>query len=316
MRSQFVCLFIFLFSTSCFQRRTSEPLTAAERICGKFNNDKSQDALIQCLRTLPHQNIKKDPLIKKYIETHHAYISVTSSPERLGKLKTTLSTIDESLFDIIFVVLPLRYKNKEEYSEIDIKNIKDFSDKVQVIRPEVDLGPVTKIIPTIEYVKTLDPKGIVVSIDDDIGYSIGTFGELLKAIIQSPYPIVAGTVGQEASYWNITSVKNVFANKCIPNKGPCDILEGFGAIAYVAGTVPVENIKAFSKVSRVCKLGDDVVISYAMGLAKIERRKIRNQFTAGISAFTFGFQEDALHNQNDYFDSYRQCVLDIESKYK
>ena len=80
----------------------------------------------------------------------------------------------------------------------------------------------------------------------------------------------------------------------------CDVIEGFGAIAYRAGLVDVDLMKQLSDkthFSKDCFASDDLVISFSLALSGVDRLKVRNTYlsTDNIVQFDYGFEGDALH---------------------
>ncbi len=303
--------FFFSFILSCGKERSN--LASAENKCSQYNTGKNDSELIKCMRGLPREDILKDDFIQKYLQEHPAYVSLTTSPQRIRKIFPTLETIDQDIVTKIFVTLPMKYKDLEEYPQEEIHKLEKFSSKIEIIRPQKDLGPISKMLFAIEHVQEIDPLSIVISIDDDQIYSTGMFGQMIKAVIKSPTTIAAGYHGQAASFWNLHSKHaGIFEYKCIIND-TCDIIEGFTSIAYIAGSVPTKDLRKFNEASKYCKLGDDVVINYTLGLHGIKRKMVQNDFTGGTLALGYGFQEDALHRQNDYKQSYQWCIEAIEA---
>ncbi len=281
--------------------------------CEPHNSPDHVNSLIQCLRRNPPQDIRKIESVKNYLDHHKVYVSLTSSPQRLHLIETVLKTIDLDLVSEILLTLPMKYKNTDAYADPLPTNIVNFP-KVKILRPPTDLGPLSKIVPAIEYVQKIDPQSIVISIDDDIGYPVGIFSELVRFITQNQDKKikVVGGIGQKASFWHLQP-KNIKFLEICRTSGYCDVVEGFGAIAYVVGAIPTQKMIDFSKASSKCKLGDDIVINYALHISGVGRYRIREKYFKEIVPLYYGFMEDALHQQNDYKLSYQQCIEAIES---
>lgn len=292
MTKLYVVLFIVLIA-SC---EKNTPVTAS-------------DAVLSKLRAQDREDVRRITEVGAYLEKHPVYVSLTTSPERLPKILPVLKTIDLSLVSEILLVLPKRFRNTEKYPEPLPDEIVKFP-KLKVLRPEFDFGPISKLIPSVEYAKAKDPKAIVMTMDDDTGAPIGIFGQLLKRIITSKKTIAVGSRGGASGDFNIQS--KVFANRCEEN-GPCDMIEGYGVNAFLVESVPVDDMKKLSQKSSKCRLGDDVVINYALAKHGVERQRVTNKFVGSIVSFDFGFGADALHRQNDYKVSYNECVQAMET---
>ena len=95
------------------------------------------------------------------------YISLTTSPSRIKNVHKVLLHIHPGLYDAIEVHLPKQYKpTGETYGACPML---ESIPKLKIIRHEVDLGPITKMIHAIKNHKAED--AIVISIDDDIALS-------------------------------------------------------------------------------------------------------------------------------------------------
>ncbi len=243
--------------------------------------------------------------IKKYLEDHKVYLSLTTSPKRIDKIEFLLKPLHLELIEKIYLALPQEYgRTKEKYT--DLSNIKDIP-KLEIIRIEKDLGPLTKIAPAVEHVlkKTGDKDAIVISIDDDTGYPNSAIPELIKQTILKEKTVIAGS-SQNLIYWSIDSErwpeeKFVDDDKNCENNNYCHVVEGFGMIAYRAGYLNTEKMKELALANKKCYLSDDLVISYVLAKSKIKKFKISNEYfsLSKINQLSYGFEEDALHRTNE-----------------
>ena len=259
---------------------------------------------MSCLRHGEQVDIRSNAAVKNYLHDHKIYVSLTTSPERLKHISTILRAVDLDLVSGIFVVLPEKFKNKDPYPDPLPNDLVNFP-KTTILRPSTDMGPATKIVPAIEYVN-IDSLSIVISVDDDTVYPVGIFGALASFLIEH-HAKVAGGIGGPSGAWHLHSTKVSFRDFC-EMEDFCDVLEGFGAIAYVAEAFPVQMVKKFVEASRECKLGDDIVINYAFERNGIERFKIHPKYFLGLVQLYYGFGADSLHQQNTYRTSYQNCV--------
>lgn len=112
-------------------------------------------------------------------------VSFTTSPSRLYRVEPVIRSILDQDYSVhaIEINLPDKYKNKEDYVIPDFLSPDNpkKDPKVSVIRTGRDIGPSSKVIPTlIRYKDTLDV--YVVSIDDDHIYPKNVVSTLVKGL--------------------------------------------------------------------------------------------------------------------------------------
>lgn len=264
----------------------------------------------------PKRVISNNPLLQKvtdFLLDHKVYISLTSSPSRLPKLHYMLETLDLENVEKVLIALPKRYgRNDEGYADTDIDAL-NASSKVEVIRIERDLGPITKLIPAVQYAESED---IIITVDDDIGYHTGMVNELIIASIMNDNTVVGGS-GQDLGFWNIPyfSWPHNDDSDSICGDGTissCHIIEGFAAVAYRPKYVDAEFMITLGEMNPYCFVSDDMVISYVLSLNGIRRKMISTQFYHRdhfAQAFMYGMGEDALHNGGGFVDN---MAIEIE----
>lgn len=129
-------------------------------------------------------------------------VSFTTSPSRLYRVEPVIKSILNQDYNVssIEINLPDKYKNKEEYvipDFLDSKNYERFIDpKVYIIRTGRDIGPSSKIIPTLLRYKD-DSDAYVVSIDDDHIYPNNLISTLVKGLHLYGPKAVYGIGGQD-----------------------------------------------------------------------------------------------------------------------
>lgn len=241
------------------------------------------------------RNLLNNKKVLRYIRNHGVYVSLTSSPMRLSKITTVLGMIDSPLIKKIFVCLPEKYRNKKTYKKTDIKKIECFSNKVEIIRIKKDIGPVTKILPAIQKVK--DRNAIVISLDDDIGYPRSLIPELIYSSVQYPNIISTGAGFIFGDYPNSDINRKIWIQPRTPRYPYVDIVEGWGGIAYKPKFFDTKLLKKLNSLSTVCKLSDDLTLSYMLAKKKIKRKEIRNSYYNRdlLYPFEYGLGADALH---------------------
>jgi hypothetical protein len=259
------------------------------------------------LRNLPKRNIDADIEVSDYLKKHPVYISLTTSPKRLSKLTHVLETLDLDHVTHILINLPQEFGR--DGSEYDIPAELLKFPKVKIIRTPVDYGPITKLIPGIEYARKKDKDSLVITIDDDVGYPSGMVSELIYNSVKYKNSVITGS-GQDSKFWDLgagspsrglPSIGKNTGNNC-SNTDPtsyCDVVEGFGSIAYRAGQVDTDMmLKLADKgFSRDCFASDDLIISFALAISGVQKIKVRNDYlhVDTLIPFDYGFDEDALH---------------------
>lgn len=120
-----------------------------------------------------------------------SYISFTTIPSRLkhpwmfNNIKNRLKIIDDDS-QLILNVPDKSLKNIKYEIPKNIKNL--TSKKFYINKCGKDLGPITKIIPTIKLDKISD-KSIIIICDDDIKYKKNVFKILKKSVLNHPHGI-------------------------------------------------------------------------------------------------------------------------------
>lgn len=231
-----------------------------------------------------------------YVNKHKVYITMTTSPTRLKRIVAVLATLDLSYVDRINVVLPKKYgRNNEEYNKVDISNISKFP-KVNIIRIDKDYGPITKMLPTLEQVK--DPKTIIISIDDDVGYSLSMINDLIfNKVVVYPDSVLTSMEGMilhdyldlKGGIWPIDEA---------PVKPYGDLVEGWTGVCYTKDLVTqkcLNEMKEIGQLSKDCFFSDDLVISYVLVKNNIKIVRLPDsEYNGMVVSYKYGLGEDAL----------------------
>lgn len=279
--------------------------------------------------SLPVRDISQDSEVRDYLQKHRVYISLTSDPDRLKILPLMINILDTENVHEIHINLPRKYRNEISYKLEEIRNVEKSNSKVRVFRPPKDLGPVTKILPTLKRIK--DPEAIIISIDDDIVYPYGLINEMIYQKIKYPDQIITGH-GFTFGYYGKTSTRQGFNIKnrhtWWPQKSQhypyVDIAEGFGSITYKKSLVDLNLLENLNSLSKLCKLSDDLTINYTLAQCNIRRRFINNKYAPNIYIHPLVIgEEKGLHvqtppksfwNYNVY--KYVECLKNIKQYLK
>lgn len=94
-------------------------------------------------------------------------ISLTTIPSRIGRICRVVNSLIDQTSPADEIVLAIPAHSRRERVEYRIPNSLTSSSAVTIIRCD-DLGPATKLLPTLE--REQDPQSLVVAVDDDTVY--------------------------------------------------------------------------------------------------------------------------------------------------
>ena len=251
--------------------------------------------------------IKKIPII----------VSLTTSPKRINNIKIVIDQILNQTIppDYIYLNLPKVFKRTGE----TFKDIPNF-----LIHPKIkikfveDIGPITKILPTLQ--DNLHDDTLVISIDDDIYYGNNMIEVLCKLHNKFPNTVINGS-NMNIYIYTLSNLLNFLKINNIILYEDERFVEGFAAVAYPYKLF--KDIKINMDLPKVCYFSDDFIISNYLDNKKIPIIKIHNNFIIPayiIKALNFGFKYDALHkgggvkikeskNHDVHPDNYRECAI-------
>lgn len=271
------------------------------------------------------RDLVADDKVQDYLRQHKVYVSLTTSPIRLRKITTMLSIVIRCPYvDKVVITLPLLYRNKEPYDEKDIEFVKSLDYRIRIKRIKTDIGPITKILPFLQSVP--DDDAIVISLDDDIGYPISLFNELIYYSVHKPNVIHTGAGFIFGDYDNSDINRKYWPQRRAPVSPYKDIVEGWGGIAYKKRFVDFDLLYTLNSSSNVCKLSDDLTISLVLTQKGIKKREIDDEYYDRdmLFPFNYGLQEDALHRgsgvdsksdctEHDInMEKYKKCIKSLE----
>ncbi len=218
-----------------------------------------------------------------------------------------LETLDLSHVDQVFLNLPLKFgRNGESY---DIPSDLFNHEKLTILRLDIDDGPATKILPTIDFLrKRGEDNALVISVDDDIAYPAGLVDEFIFASVKLEkalgQPVMVGLSGQDLNFWGLDS-KHVFTKGSRPSyrySGGLlairrQVLEGYGAVGYRASLLNTERVRQLSHMDKAALMSDDITIALATEEQHVPKFRIQSRFAdqAQMLEFPYGKLSDALH---------------------
>ncbi|MEN9536869.1 MAG: hypothetical protein RLZZ178_866 [Verrucomicrobiota bacterium] len=186
-------------------------------------------------------------------------VSLTTSPARLAELEPVLASLTSGQTrrpDEIHLNLPWRFlRTGEGYVLPEFLSRYD----VKVFRTP-DMGPATKLIPTLE--RVTDPETWIMTVDDDVRHLPQAVATLEDAAAAAPG---AAHGFSDYALWR----------KWKPGE-PVDILAGFGGCLYRRGFFGPDFPAYFEALSgnRPCFFQDDVVLSNYLARRGIPRHRV------------------------------------------
>jgi hypothetical protein len=219
-------------------------------------------------------------------------VSLTSSPGRIDKVLPTLLTIknQDPPPERIIINLPARYRNSETYPEIAT----EITDIAHINWIPEDLGPLTKLAPTIDLIP-VDEDIYILTIDDDILYMPHTV-ELYNRML--PILKIPSAMGLSGFVYHSKVIVPMFGVHNV------HVIEGYASVLYHRSFFK----GAWKTYIDVClknsdlKLSDDLIISNWLALQKINRLQVaapwvnRKLMHEQGSILEYGDKTDALHN--------------------
>ena len=237
-------------------------------------------------------------------EPKKTYISMTTSPDRLLTVDVLLNELREYILSDevskVYIHIPRLYRNRTAYPADKMRELRElfrrskndkedpgFDGKVEFNEIDFDLGPITKIAPAKAKIcnqpenkkaRICNPQAkasddvFVISIDDDYTYRQDYLGHLVDGIKMPENSLVSVIAYKTGSIKN-WGIKRGSAGQRFPNvQGSVDMVEGWGSIIYRARDIDDELMRRLSQVSLECRLSDDLVISYVMGINQKMRK--------------------------------------------
>lgn len=211
--------------------------------------------------------------------------SLTTLPNRITRIKNALDSIVDQV-DSIEINIP--YKCKRTNEDYIIPEWLESYPKLTIFREE-DIGPLTKIVPTL---KRHQDKYII-SIDDDVNYT----------------PTIVQDLKRACGINQVSSASGILINnKTYSQSKSCNVsaLEGFAGIMYPPRIY--QNFEYFEKTNTNidCYLSDDVILSNWLvnqGLRLyMVSCPVPKQFAFGL------VDRKALHSQNNMKQRYIRVV--------
>jgi hypothetical protein len=93
-------------------------------------------------------------------------LSMTTSPTRISSVYNIVQLLHPALYDEVHVNVPKVYGRTGAGYEVPLELT--FHEKIKVFVIEKDLGPITKLVPTIERLQKRHESFVCITLDDDV----------------------------------------------------------------------------------------------------------------------------------------------------
>ena len=263
-----------------------------------FGYERAEQRRTARLASYPRRKLAHSDRAFTYLKTHPVYVSVTTSPKRIGYLPKVIKSLDLTYVTEVIVAIPRRFGRTDE--PYNIPEELTALPKVRVLTVEDDLGPLTKFLPAAEKLAKRSDDPLLITIDDDMIYPAGMINELIGSAAEFPNAAVGG-VGAPLSLWKLDSIRteagpNYFWGEDIAFRS-VDILEGYAAVGYPVKKVPLGLLRQWVKIDDDCRYSDDLLLSMALRQGRVRRYEISSQYydRSYIYHMPHGQLADALH---------------------
>lgn len=268
---------------------------------------------LQEAHSMPPKMLGGHYLEKKFLREHRVYVSVTTSPKRLGLLPYAIESLDLTHVESVFVVIPERFSRDASVSTIPPRLLEN--PKIRIMYTADDAGPIGKMLVASEYLRQVDPTAYVIAVDDDVCYVGGLVNDLIAQAVLDPHAVHAARITR---FTEGPELPSVF--------GP--LIEGVGGTMYPVEVLNLERLRSLSQVdkntSKVCYLSDDLLFSFlfvvdgievfpAPGRAGVPLHFVNLPSQYGPEAMWAGggIQEAGFTEVNDY--KFGQCLAFLAS---
>lgn len=224
---------------------------------------------------------------------------MTTSPTRILMLRETIESIMEQTVipDIIILNIPYIFKRTgERYTNIPGYLLSN--DRVLINRCE-DIGPATKILPTIDLVN--NDNDTIISIDDDIVYCPTFIETLVEKSREFPNSAITGSSFVYSTEYNYKNNELYYDS---------EVAEGFAGILYKKWFLSNwQHDIDIDSLPKICYVSDDIMLSNLLKKRGINIVLLRIKETC-LKILDHGLENDALHKlgSDDPEIRYKPCV--------
>jgi hypothetical protein len=195
-------------------------------------------------------------------------VSLTTIPERLWKGLPEIcidSILKQSIRpDYIIINIPEISKKGEPYCKDKAIALEILSPLVKVQYGVKDIGPITKMIPTLNFLKSQNiDNAQIILVDDDCIYDPIMIEILIKTKTKKPHELVIGTAGRikERNKLEFVGITN-YDSLIIEDHIYVDIIETFAGVMYDYKLFKDLNFEEWiSTLPDYVMLADDIILS-------------------------------------------------------
>lgn len=228
-------------------------------------------------------------------------VSLTTTPYRIDKIQATLDSMLQQSVKPDKIYLNIPYYLKRDNLEYKIPGWLQNYPGINIVRTE-DYGPITKLLPTLQYEQ--DPQTIIITIDDDVWYPKHVVRDLvdfmLKTKNSAATPVhISFALNADLQFTNI-KYKYQHASKT-------RLVIGAAGVAYRRSFFAGDFAPTITNLPNTCKLSDDLIISLYLASKRIDIQQVANaSLHPLITPFTYKqlpyrFSESALSFKNGVF---------------
>ncbi len=236
-------------------------------------------------------------------------VTLTTVPHRIHLINDTIKSIlDQTLQpNMIYINLPKIFNRHPEKTTFDI--IPNFLiNNLIKINYVDDIGPLTKLLPTLHY--ETDPNTILITIDDDIYYPKDLIDIGVKYLIHYDCLIASRCDFEEYKTSNSNSSSLPYCDS--------NLFEGFGGVFYFRKFLNNFNFEIIKNLPEYLFYSDDLYLSNYILNQNIPIKLILNDMTNNIKFLSYGSDEWALHlrkpvmfynTKNNHFTNYYYSLI-------
>jgi len=236
------------------------------------------------------------------LNNNEILISLSTSPKRINNIGPLLETLSNQTIKPNKIILNLPYLFKRTNSTFN--TIPDFitNNNLIYINWCNDIGPATKIIPTVKLAKS--PNSILISVDDDIEYKNTMVEILLNYSNKYPDAVITGE-----SFMRLSNDKKIIT---------AELVEGYSSVLYKKKHLVDLSEEIIKNYPIYCKLADDYIISNYLRKKNILIIVVNTEKPYDNIYVSYGNNEDALRNgadkiSNGNIDNYIKCSNYLKS---
>ena len=287
-----------------------EHLDQGDNVCRTLQEFSSKFEKFSIISTHNHliQEAKLNVVSKvKKLFLSKLYISMTSTPPRFKYLAEAIKNLKQQTrpFEKIILNIPREYKRYPGEYSFPEEVLND--DKVYVNYIDVDLGPITKILPIkdLDFINDMD---LIFTVDDDIEYARNLLHRFVREF------------EKEEREYAITGRGLMIKGKKAFRDGEIftRFLQGYSGCLYrkvYFKNFSEEHVNLILD-KRECFVSDDIVLSAWLEQQNIKIKNLRVTTNKDVKSLDYGLQEDRLSIERTtdvkvYLDAAKQLNIKI-----